>query len=852
VEGEEAMTLPMPDFGRNPLGPVHEPVKDEREPKTRHPLMFWDRAKILIFLAVYLVFSVTVKHSAVPIMSWADAFRDQIQSKSWVFIVAAVEAARQLHFLISERSARYHQFWENHVWLAWDRRMGKLNPWLRFRLGRIVRVLTWATIILLLLSAMWHIPFLQAVTEAPGRLWSNPFGNGQMPWFFSIFYLLLISVGQFVAIFWFLSKGGVDTYMPQDIKTRFNDVWGQDKVLDKVKENILLLEKPQEIEGRGGHVPGGMLLWGPPGTGKTLMAEAVAGETGRPYVFVDPGAFINMFFGVGVLKVKGLFRRLRKLALRYGGVIVFFDEADSLGNRGGSPVAGREQPGLGDLRAFAASQSCNGLHFTNSRAAMDTIHEDLARLAQQAAADVPRGNLISRIMMGGLNGGGGGGMGTLQALLTEMSGLSKPRGFVSRRLRAFLCMRPKQPPKYRILVMMATNLPDALDQALLRPGRIDRIYKVDYPTLEGRIKTFNGYFNKVRHDLTDEQVERLATMSPQASGAVIKDIVNESLIIAIREGRDTITWPDVLEAKAFKVHGLADGVAPTDLEQHETAIHEAAHAVAGYLLHRRRVIDIATIEQRGDVGGFVSQVAVEERKFSWRDEMELDVMLLLASLAAERMFFGGDNSQGVGGDLRQSTQIVRRMLSRAGMGLNLTSHVPDPANAGMGTADDVSQARRNEFDAAVESKLQELYLRAQKLLDDNRWFLISIAHALQAHRTITGEDIDAIYHGTRGPTLDGAFYHTELFRRDVIEFLQAAREAHVSQGRLSYPLPRAEEPVLVGAVLSGSSTSSPSPSADSPLNPPARPAGGMGSPPPAPPGPPTGWPTAPPSGPPTW
>ena len=88
------------------------------------------------------------------------------------------------------------------------------------------------------------------------------------------------------------------------------------------------------MEDRGGYVPGGILLWGPPGTGKTLMAEAVAGETGRPYVFVDPGAFINMFFGVGVLKVKGLFRKLRKLSLRYGGVIVFFDEADSLGNRG--------------------------------------------------------------------------------------------------------------------------------------------------------------------------------------------------------------------------------------------------------------------------------------------------------------------------------------------------------------------------------------------------------------------------------------------------------------------------------------------------------------------------------------
>ena len=114
---------------------------------------------------------------------------------------------------------------------------------------------------------------------------------------------------------------------------------------------------PDEIEAKGGYVPGGILLWGPPGTGKTLMAEAVAGETGRPYVFVDPGAFINMFMGVGILKVKSLFRKLRKLALRYGGVIVFFDEADALGNRGSLR---RDGPG-GAARACAPAVPQRGL-----------------------------------------------------------------------------------------------------------------------------------------------------------------------------------------------------------------------------------------------------------------------------------------------------------------------------------------------------------------------------------------------------------------------------------------------------------------------------------------------------------
>ena len=175
-----------------------------------------------------------------------------------------------------------------------------------------------------------------------------------------IYVMAIVSLGilQFVAIFWFLSKGGVDVYFPDDIKTRFSDVWGQDHVLERVKENMLFLEDPEAIEAKGGYVPGGILLWGPPGTGKTLMAEAVAGETGKPYVFVDPGAFINMFFGVGILKVKSLFRKLRKLAVRYGGVIVFFDEADSLGNRGGSAGRpGQLQPATGPARRPATGSA---------------------------------------------------------------------------------------------------------------------------------------------------------------------------------------------------------------------------------------------------------------------------------------------------------------------------------------------------------------------------------------------------------------------------------------------------------------------------------------------------------------
>ena len=202
-----------------------------------------------------------------------------------------------------------------------------------------------------MLASYWGLSFWEAIAQAPKRLIFNPFTNGQMPWFFSLIFLMGTIMLQFVAIFWFLGRGGIETYMPEDIKTRFSDVWGQDHVLAKVKENIVFLDRPKEIEDKGGYVPSGILLWGPPGTGKTLMAEAVAGETGKPFVFVEPGAFIQMFFGIGVMKVRRLFKKLRKLALKHGGVIVFFDEADTLGNRGGAVAGGSRTEGA-EARAY--------------------------------------------------------------------------------------------------------------------------------------------------------------------------------------------------------------------------------------------------------------------------------------------------------------------------------------------------------------------------------------------------------------------------------------------------------------------------------------------------------------------
>ena len=163
-----------------------------------------------------------------------------------------------------------------------------------------------------------------------------------------------------------------------------------------------------------------------------------------------------------------------------------------------------------------------------------------------------------------------------------MSGLKKPKGFINRFGRRPLGMRPKPPPKYRILVMMATNMPESLDEALLRPGRIDRIYKVGYPSKDGPQAHLRGLPRQGEHELTPEDVDKLATITPYATGASIKDLVNEALITAIRDGREAITWADVIKAKHLKELGPPEDVEYIERERHAIAVHEACHAVAAY------------------------------------------------------------------------------------------------------------------------------------------------------------------------------------------------------------------------------------------------------------------------------
>jgi cell division protease FtsH len=776
---EDQTPAQAPERKEGALAPVPEYKSRERDADrlTRKPLDLWDRMKlILLFLGSWVVMFWAALAQFDPKISSSQAFQQTLRSYWWLLALAGLEALRQLHYLISEHSKWWHKHWTG-MFKGVEKRTGRIKAWTRFRISRVLKVLFILLIIDLALAKIYHLEPATALIQLP------IIATRALPWAFQLAFAFFFIAFQFIGLFWLLSKGGSEVFRPDEIETRFGDVKGQDSVLRKVKESVLFLENPEAIETRGGKVPKGILLWGPPGTGKTMMAKAVAGETSKPFIFIEPAAFMNMFVGVGALKVKSLFRKARKLALRHGGVIMFFDEADSLGNRG---IATGQGP-LG-RHSWGEHPRCNGLGYMGS--------ESQFLLLKNSMTPHPVGPRKDGIVAG--FGGMGGGMSVLPSLLSELDGMEKPRGFINRRIRRLLGMKPRPPYKFRILTVMATNMPESLDPALLRPGRIERIYKVGYPSKTGRLDTFTKYLGDKKHVLTEEEIDKIATITPYYGGAAIEDLVNAALINAIEEGRDAIEWRDMVKAKQLKELGPPEDVEYIERERHAVAVHEACHAVAAYRVRHHLTIDIATIEKGGSYLGMVASIPPEDQFTHWRTEFEADVMVGLASLAGERMFFGGDSSSGVSGDLESATALATYMEGFWGMGSTVSVHgvTWDFGVGGAGKEDKRAKDPSGlHLGLRIESKLQELLQRTEALLQENRREVLSVAHALEENKTLTGEDVIAIIEGHQGPLLDGRPYSTPEFLENAESYHRTVVAAHKNHEKVSVPLP-----VLVGVA----------------------------------------------------
>ena len=295
----------------------------------------------------------------------------------------------------------------------------------------------------------------------------------------------------------------------------------------------------------------------------------------------------------------------------------------------------------------------------------------------------------------------------------------------------------------------------------------------------------------MRHELTPAQVDKLATITPYATGASIKDLVNEALIVAIRDGREVITWRDIVKAKLLKSLGPPEDVEYIERERHATAVHEACHAVAAYRVRHHLTIDIATIEKGADYLGMVASIPLEEQFTQWRSEYEADITVAVASLVGERMFFDGDNSSGVSGDLQTATSIAMRMEGFWGMGTTVGSHAVTKA---VGAVQPILDgADRNlletELGRRIEAKLAEIYERTEHLLRENRREVLAVAHALETYKTLTGDDVEAIIEGRQGPLVDGRPYRQLDFLEKAEAYHARAVAAHRVKSSVDMTLP---------------------------------------------------------------
>ncbi len=253
-----------------------------------------------------------------------------------------------------------------------------------------------------------------------------------------------------------------------------------------------------------------------------------------------------------------------------------------------------------------------------------------------------------------------------------------------------------------------------------------------------------------------------------------------------------------------------------------------------YRLKKREAIDVATIERRGSVGGFVAPVPLEDQFSSWRSELELEVMTFLASLAGERLFFEGDNSAGVAGDLRASTLIVMEMFGFRGMGNNTASMGASLGFIGRRPSviveDGVDrQFLETAFGRDIDAKLKELLARVHDLLEENRVHVLAVAHTLETYKTITGDEIIAIIEGrvglaARRPQLPRARCRASGSRSTTPPSCGRCGGRHGSKSRSGVQrVPSRSQPAAIAVPSEPALTAPPPAGAERPVPPPPPP-----------------------------
>ncbi|MDE5539913.1 MAG: ATP-dependent zinc metalloprotease FtsH, partial [Bacilli bacterium] len=317
---------------------------------------------------------------------------------------------------------------------------------------------------------------------------------------------------------------------------------------------------------------------------------------------------------------------------------------------------------------------------------------------------------------------------TLNQLLTEMDGFGENEG---------------------IIIMAATNRPDVLDPALLRPGRFDRQVTVSLPDASEREAILKVHAkNKILGD--DINIKNLSLRTPGFSGADLENLLNEAALLAVRRDKPAITMDEIDEATDRVLMGPAKVSRKiTEKEKRLVAIHESGHAVIGIKLEDANEVHKITIIPRGVAGGYTMMLPREEKiAIMTKNELEAQIIGLLGGRVSEEMFLG-EITTGASDDFKRATNIARAMVTEYGMS-DLGPVQYEQKSEGVflgrdyGKTKNFSDKVAHEIDEEVRKIVEECYAKAQKILKENEDLVHILADALVEHETLTKEQIDAL------------------------------------------------------------------------------------------------------------
>ncbi len=389
---------------------------------------------------------------------------------------------------------------------------------------------------------------------------------------------------------------------------------------------------------------------------------------------------------------------------------------------------------------------------------------------------------VGRQRGAGLGGGHDEREQTLNQLLVEMDGFSANEG---------------------IIMIAATNRPDILDPALLRPGRFDRQIVVDRPDIKGRTEILKVHV-KGKPIGPDVNLDVIAQRTPGFTGADLSNLVNEAALLTARKDKKAINMPEMEEAAERVIMGPErKSRVISDKEKRLTAYHEGGHTIVGMLLEHTDPVHKVTIIPRGRAGGYTLSLPKEDKYYATRSEMLDELKVLLGGRVAEALVLK-EISSGASNDLQRATQLARQMICEYGMSENIGpvtfGHRQDQVFLGRDIARDkeYSEEVAAEIDKEVRSFMEDAYAATEKLLSDNIDKLHVIAKALMEKETLEEEEINQLVKYGHILTAEEKL---QLVQQSVVD--EEATAAPVAESDAKAEAPAAEAGVSEAAANAG-------------------------------------------------